>query len=90
MKLLPLYDKKVKEHIKKHGRTYTMTVKLTPEFLKYCRARIIEGHKKYGNDWVTKDCLLERLYERYDDFNYTILDKCQMEHQAENHPLHIG
>ena len=46
-------------------------------FQKKARQRIIEGHKKYGEDWKEKDNIAEIEFERLDIYNYEILDKCQ-------------
>jgi hypothetical protein len=54
-------------------------IKLDEAFLRTCRDRIIEGHRKYGNDWRTKDNLKEIEYEKFDIFNYSILHCCQEE-----------
>jgi len=75
--LLKRYDDEVNKHLKSKGRFFTINIELTPNFLQTCRLRIVEGHKKYGDDWKTKDCLREAEFEKYDLFNYPILDKLQ-------------
>ena len=84
MKLLPLYDKKVKEHLDQHSRYYRITIELTPKFLAAARERIIEGHKKYGDDWQTKDNIKEIHWEKLDIFNYDKLNECQKEWKNES------
>lgn len=75
--LLKLYDKKVDEYLKDNGRVYHFNVVLTSDFLKVCRERIISGHERYGDDYKTKDNLMEANYEMYDLFNYLMLDAIQ-------------
>jgi len=82
--LLTLYDKEVRRFLRRHPTSYSVTIHLSPSFLKTCRTRIVEGHKKYGSDWKDKDNIKERDAEVFDHFNYTILDKCQHRH-SKNH-----
>lgn len=77
--LLALYKRKVRDFISHNGIMLKVEIEITPEFYRICENRIIEGHKKYGNDWTKKDCLKELEYEKYDIFNYLILDACQKE-----------
>jgi hypothetical protein len=75
--LLKLYKEETDKFIKANNGRITITIELTPEFLKTCESRIIEGHSKYGDDWRYKDNLKERDAETFDYFNYTILDACK-------------
>ncbi len=84
MKLIPLYDKKVKEYLDQHSKYYRITIELTPEFLKQARNRIIEGHKTYGDDYKYKDNIKEIYYEQLDILNYTMLDLIQKDLKNEN------
>lgn len=90
MTLLKLYDKEVKDFIETNGRTYCIVLKLTPEFLKEARQRIKIGAKKYADDWKYKNCLEEKHLEDLDNFNYTLLDKCQKKYHANRKPINIG
>jgi len=76
-KLLVLYRAEVKKYLMNHNKTVIVTLTLDDKFLKECESRIVEGHKKYGNDYRTKDCLREIDFEKFDIFNYKMLDECQ-------------
>ena len=84
--LFSLYDRKVKEDKRKY---IIIKVELTPEFKKTCRERIVEGHKKYGNDWIHKNNLAELELEKYDVYNYEKLDECQREYRRTTRPIPI-
>lgn len=76
--LLKLYREEVEKFKEANGGKITLTIELTPEFLKTCEERIIAGHASYGDDWRYKDNLKERDAETFDYFNYTILHVCKM------------
>ena len=80
IELLPLYRKKVKEHLDKIGRSIHMEFNLDRKFLDACDRRIVEGHKKYGEDYKYKNNIKEMEYEQMDIFNYYILEECQREY----------
>ncbi len=75
--LLPLYRDEIKKFMGKYGNQLKVTIPLDKRFLKICEKRIIAGHRQYGNDWVDKQNLQEAEFEKFDIFNYTILDRCQ-------------
>jgi len=77
--LLPLYHKKVKEHLDSVGPNVHMEFKLDKWFLDACESRIVEAHKKYGEDYKYKDNIKEMKYEQMDILNYFILDQIQKE-----------
>lgn len=52
------------------------------EFVAIERKRIIESHKKYGNDWRTKDNILEKYFEILDLFGYSALNYAQERYKA--------
>lgn len=81
IELLPLYRKKVNDFLTSNGRRISMSIDLNDDFLKICEYRIIEAHKKYGDDWKNKRNLEEAKYEMYDIFNYNRLNECQDEYQ---------
>ena len=80
IELLPLYRKKVKEHLDKIGHKVHIEFDLDKEFLDTCEKRIVEGHRRYGEDWQTKNNEDELNQELFDIFNYHILGECQREH----------
>lgn len=80
LNLLPLYHKEVKKHLDKVGHKMHIEVNLDIEFLLLCEKRIINAHKKYGEDWKTKDNKKEAGLELLDLFNYYILEECQREY----------
>ena len=76
--LLSLYREEVKHFLLAHPSwKYGVVIRLTPAFLKKAEKRIINAHKKYGNDWKRKNNIKERDLEELDHFNYTILNGCQ-------------
>jgi hypothetical protein len=75
--LMSLYDKNIKQFVKDNEGEFHICIKLDDTFLRICRDRIIEGKKKYGDDWHYKDCLKELEAEKYDIINYLILNACQ-------------
>lgn len=83
MELLDFWDTEVDKHLKKNGRNFVIQIELTPNFLQEVRKRIVESHSKYGTDWRHKDCLKERRLEDFDNFAYTILNKCQQSYRRE-------
>lgn len=85
-KLLRLYRKEVKKHIETQGKLYTINIYLDKDFLRACEERIIAGHKKYGDDWKRKDNLKEIDFEKFDIFNYMILDRVQREWKKNKKP----
>lgn len=81
-KLLNLYRAEVRNYLLDHNRLLIITIKVDDKFLKECEDRIIEGHKKYGDDWKSKDCIREIDFEKFDIFNYKMLDGCQKRYKA--------
>ena len=75
--LLKIYREELHKFQSVNGNKITIEINLTPEFLKTCEERIIDGNQKYGDDWKYKDSLLERDAELYDYLNYTLLDACK-------------
>lgn len=73
------YDHQVKEYLKAKNFIH-ITITLDEKFLKDARDRIIEGHKKYGEDWISKDNLKEMYAEQLDLFNYPRIDEAQEEY----------
>jgi len=70
----------------KHEVSLDVLLKHYDEFCAIERRRIIEAHKKYGNDWRHKNCIGEAVMEMLDLFGYAALDyaqrnenKCSME-----------
>lgn len=86
IELLPLYRRKVKEHLDKIGKKIHIEFDLDKKFLDACDRRIVEGHLKYGDDWKIKNNAAEAFFELFDLFNYYILEGCQREYnnQAAN------
>jgi len=75
--LLTYYYKARAKFLKEYGGEYFIRIPLTFEFLKECEQRIVEGHKKYSTDWITKDNIKEIEFEKKDIVNYLLLDACQ-------------
>ena len=74
---LTYYYKARSKVLKEHGREYFIRIPLTLRFLEICENRVREAHKKYGQDWKTKDNLKEAEFEKYDIVNYDIQARMQ-------------
>ena len=61
----------------KYPKSLKRLLKFYDLFCRQERLRIIEGHKKYGEDWKTKDNRYEHWQEILDEWGYTFLDDCQ-------------
>ena len=81
-KLLELYHEEVRKYLANHNKMILIPMLLDEKFLQECERRIIAGHKKYGNDWKKKDCIREINFEKFDIFNYKMLDGCQKTYRA--------
>lgn len=80
--LLTYYYEARQGFMQEHGKGYFIRIPLTPDFLRTCEERIIEAHKKYGTDWITKNNIQEIEFEKYDIINYLLLDMCQKKYIA--------
>lgn len=61
----------------KYPRSLRRLLKFYDEFCKIERRRIIEAHRRYGNDWTYKDNRYERWLEVLDEWGYRALDYAQ-------------
>jgi len=80
---IPIYYK-LEDIPKGRSEGLEQLLKYYDEFCALERQRIITSHKKYGNDWKTKDSIKEIFYELLDVLGYAALDHAKKRYIEDN------